>query len=836
MKFAIKLKKKMIPEWQDAYINYELLKTLLTPFKKTSKLCSKMLNHKIKVFNHQASFDEIDSEDIENLKEFEIKFQKLLFSEVDKINTFFHMKLLEFKKEWEIVKFNCMLHVPKRHTIHQEQTEGKQIKNAIFIFYKKLDFLMEYMNLNMEGVRKVLKKHRKICKTFSKNIEILDVKPQQLFFDSYISQNSELLLRLKDEVKKIYLYLFYNKFNKHIGHKELQEITKTRIISVWDSHFYFFFSGCTLILLIVIVIMGWYGDVDPDDNELFSYIFPIFRGAAFIIIYIWLLGWNAYGWTRYHVNYKRMFKFNYHFSSVREILKRGTIFSSVFLITFIWYIMINEQMAKISDVFGFMDKTFIPLIIWIMILGYILFPAPVFNWEGRKYFFRLMFKIFFLSFFTLDFTMAWATDQMVSFVTPIKDLEYTFCYYISRMKDDDDLHPSQCRQNTFLIGFMAAFIPVFYRMVQCTRSMLNKRKFIDPDLLNFFKYFFTLMTSIFSYLVGKYGNEKYVYIWIGFAAISAIYSYTWDLKMDWGLLQPNKRYKYLREKLIYPRTEIYYFAIVVNLFLRFAWILTISPGIVSKIMRPELFTLIIGSLEMLRRSIWNFLRVEKEFILNSENYQALENYTLPHKYDPMVSIDDNIKHSLGLNASKGKIATTMDNGETEEEFKRNFGLTKGTDLRWPLLRQTLEESNKSFRISNMSENNHPSEKDLKKKKMTNEEEILLKMEASYQKNYPKKSRHFVEKEKKHSENHFINPKDIEARDKYEEIEEKKEAAETPHEKTQEISINNENRNISLLKKENDKEEPESAAMKRKKRILEKEGNLFIFLYKKNIFF
>ena len=95
--------------------------------------------------------------------------------------------------------------------------------------------------------------------------------------------------------------------------------------------------------------------------------------------------------------------------------------------------------------------------------------------------------------------------------------------------------------------------------------------------------------------------------------------------------------------------------------------------------------------------------------------------------------------------------------------------------------------------------------------MTNEEEILLKMEASYQKNYPKKSRHFVEKEKKHSENHFINPKDIEARDKYEEIEEKKEAAETPHEKTQEISINNENRNISLLKKENDKEEPESAA-------------------------
>lgn len=843
MKFAVKLKKKMIPEWNDAYVNYELLKTLLKPFKKTSKLCSKMLDNKMKILKKQVSFDEIDSEDLESLKEFEAKFQNLLFSEVDKINTFFHMKLLEFKKEWELIKFNCVLYMPQRHAAkHEKQNEvlGKQIKNAIFIFYKKLDFLMEYMNLNMEGVRKVLKKHRKICKTFAKKIEILDAKPKQLFLDSYISQNSELLLRLKDEVKKIYLYLFFNKFNKHKGHKELQEITKTRIISVWNSHFYFFFIGCSLILLIVIIFMGLDGDIDPDDNETFKYIFPMFRGAAFVIIYIWLLGWNVYVWTRYHVNYKRIFKFNYHFSSVREILKRGMMFSSIFLICFIWYIIMNDQMQNISDLFGWMDKTYIPLITWVFIVLYFLFPFPYFNWEGRKYFFRLMFRIFFLSFFMIDFTMSWATDQMVSFVTPIKDLEYTFCYYISRLRDDDDRHPSQCYQNTFLIGFMAAFVPVFYRMVQCTRSLINKKRIVDPDLLNFFKYFSTLLTSIFSFLVGKYtGNNTFIYIWIACALVSTLYSYIWDLKMDWGLLQPNRKYKYLREKLIYPKVHVYYFAIVINLFLRFAWILTISPGIVSKIMRPELFTLIIGSLEMLRRSIWNFLRVEKEFILNTENYQALDNYTLPYKYDPLYSMDDNIKHSLGMKVSKGHF-TTVDRGETEEEFKRNFALSKGSDLHWPLLKHynTSDDTspNQSLADSKFKNINIAKKTGLSRRK-TNpiDKDIEYKMEEDA----PKKKKHSEEIPRTKREE--VSSKDFQTLDRYEEInEEEKEGAKIKKQDligNKDISVNTVNRNPSSILQQqksgiNDKDRGTtqddsdfSAIIKKKKRTLEKESNI-----------
>ena len=436
-----------------------------------------------------------------------------------------------------------------------------------------------------------------------------------------------------------------------------------------------------------------------------------------------------------------MFKFNYHCSAVKEILKRGTFFSSVFMITFIWYVILNENTEHLSDILSFINKAYVPAIIWVLILGYLFFPCPyVFNWEGRKYFYKLLFRIFFLSFFTVDFTMGWATDQMVSFVTPIKDLEYTFCYYFShRIESDQDIpSPGACKFNTFVIAFVAAFVPVFYRMVQCTRSLLNKKKFLDPDLLNFFKYFFTLLVAIFSYLYGKYNHDtRLLYAWIALAVVSTVYSYAWDLKMDWGLLQPSKKSRYLREKLIYPRTWVYYFAIVVNLFLRFAWILTISPALVANIvkMRAELLTFIVGSLEMFRRAMWNFLRVEKEFILNSENYQALESYTLPYKFDTMHSFEENVKFSLsssgfppGKNSRNRKKITFEDN---EDEFRRNFGVFQSTDLRFPLLKadgsdnsSKISKNNAARKVSTNSNSNSNN----------NEISLLMDQQANMRKN------------------------------------------------------------------------------------------------------
>lgn len=684
MKFAIHLKKKMVPEWRDAYISYQLLKDILKPFKITSKLYAKFHDARLTQSNLPPLLDmpEENKEDLDDLVRFENLFKELLFSEIEKLNNFFHLKMIETKKEWELIKMNCMIQRQYKIARQVDEDNKLQLKNCIFIIYKKINFLMEFLNLNMEATRKILKKHKKICKPFFSKMEVLDKKAKELFEKTTVYRNSELLVKVRDEVKLLYLDLYFNKFNKSKGHKELKDLTTTRIISVWESHFYFFFLGVSVCLLAVIIVLAVYGDIDPDDEETFKYIFPMFRGAAFIIFYFWLMGWNAYCWNRYYVNYKRIFKFNYHSSSVNEILKRATCFSSVFFITFIWFVLVNEKITNLQE-YSF-DKEFIPLILWASIILYMIAPFPGwFNFEGRKYFYRLMFKIFCLSFFTIDFIMAWATDQMVSFVTPLKDLEYTFCYYISRIQDSNNNHPKQCYQNTFIIGFMAAFVPVFYRMVQCSRSLYNKKKLIDWDLANFFKYFFTLMVAIFSYLLGTDpSNNIYLAIWIANAAISTIYSYSWDLKMDWGLLQPGSKNKYLRDKLIYPRKRMYYFIIIINLFLRLSWVFTISPGLVKKIMRPELFTLLTGSLEMFRRAMWNLIRVEKEFIANSENYQVLERYTLPYCLDKN-SFAEEINSKQNMLMMQKSIG--FERTEIEEKFIKNFKGKTSSDADFPLL-------------------------------------------------------------------------------------------------------------------------------------------------------
>ena len=58
-------------------------------------------------------------------------------------------------------------------------------------------------------------------------------------------------------------------------------------------------------------------------------------------------------------------------------------------------------------------------------------------------------------------------------------------------------------------------------------------------------------------LAGFYGesvvqNNVYFYLWLVSALISTCYTFTWDIKMDWGLLDKNAgENRFLREEIVY---------------------------------------------------------------------------------------------------------------------------------------------------------------------------------------------------------------------------------------------------------------------------------------------
>jgi len=130
-------------------------------------------------------------------------------------------------------------------------------------------------------------------------------------------------------------------------------------------------------------------------------------------------------------------------------------------------------------------------------------------------------------------------------------------------------------------------------------------------MFNTIKYFISALVVYFSNVASF--DSKYLDIWIFFAVLSTIYSYAWDIKKDWNL--GDTRYGFLREKLLYQNANLYYLATFFNFGLRCMWVFTISGGVVNHFdIKRESFKFLIYLLEVIRRCIWNIIRMENEHI------------------------------------------------------------------------------------------------------------------------------------------------------------------------------------------------------------------------------
>lgn len=97
-------------------------------------------------------------------------------------------------------------------------------------------------------------------------------------------------------------------------------------------------------------------------------------------------------------------------------------------------------------------------------------------------------------------------------------------------------------------------------------------------MVNAGKYFFSLLVQALNLILAL--DPSILWLWCIVAVISSGYAYCWDIAKDWGLLERDARFKFLRLHLGYRRPQYYYFAIVTDLFLRFSWVMSISTNIV----------------------------------------------------------------------------------------------------------------------------------------------------------------------------------------------------------------------------------------------------------------
>ena len=177
--------------------------------------------------------------------------------------------------------------------------------------------------------------------------------------------------------------------------------------------------------------------------------------------------------------------------------------------------------------------------------------------------------------------------------------------------------------------YVLGVLPFWWRFWQCIHRYYEDRT-NTTQLWNAAKYYTGIASALllinYSKKGGRFNDDgcftSQYCLWIIMQMINSIYSYSWDLYMDWGLLRSKEAGTYgLRHKISYHKA-FYYWAIVSNLLLRGTWLITLSLSEESYFFSWS-WVSIAGMLELLRRWQWALIRIENEQLNNYEKYRML---------------------------------------------------------------------------------------------------------------------------------------------------------------------------------------------------------------------
>ncbi|XP_058010199.1 phosphate transporter PHO1 homolog 3-like isoform X2 [Hevea brasiliensis] len=495
----------------------------------------------------------------------------------------------------------------------------EQLKRAFVEFYQKLRLLKNYSFLNTLAFSKIMKKYDKITsrdasKAYMKMVD-----------NSYLGSSDEVI-RLMVRVEATFIKHFSNS-NRSKGMRILRPNAKRERHRT--TFFVGFFSGCTAALIIALILIVHARNImdNPGRETYMKTMFPLYSLFGFIVLHMLMYAANIYLWRRYRVNYSFIFGF-----------KQGTEmgYREVFLVSFgvavlaLICVLLNLDMEMDPKTKDYKQLTeLLPLNLVILLLILLFLPFNVLYRSARFFLLTCVFHCIAAPLYKVSLSDFFLADQLTSQVQAIRSLEFYICYYgWGDYKQRENTCNTSTVYNTFY--FIVAGIPYWSRVLQCLRRLFEEK---DPmHGYNGLKYFVTVVAVSLrtAYSLNKGVGWK-VIAWI-FSVIAAIFGTYWDLVIDWGLLQRHSKNRWLRNKLLVPHKIVYYVAMVLNVLLRFAWLQTVLNFNFFSLHR-ETSIAIVASLEIIRRGIWNFFRLENEHLNNAGKFRAFKSVPLPFNYD-----------------------------------------------------------------------------------------------------------------------------------------------------------------------------------------------------------
>jgi hypothetical protein len=608
MKFAEHLGAHITPEWRKQYIQYEEMKALL--YRALEGAPSAEVVEEEVLTRYFARFDEA--------------FFTFCTKELTKINTFYAEKLAEATRKLAMLRSE--MEVTEADQVKKKKLQRRKmmdLKLAFSEFYLSLILLQNYQNLNFTGFRKILKKHDKLLQTEAGAVWRVDHVEASNFHT-----NKDIDKLISDTEATVTSELEGGDRQKAMKRLRVPPLVDRG--SPWTTFKVGLFTGAFLVLVIAMILSASFFHSDsPGQRNDWRVVVRLYRGPLLTIFFLSLMGINVYGWRSSGVNHVLIFELDprSHLSE-QHLMELAAVFGVVWtssVLTFLYSSQLNIP-AYIN-----------PLSLAGLMAIFMLNPTRTFKHEARFWFLRVAARILLAPFCYVGFADFWMADQLNSLSQALKDYQYLICFYLTSGSSMDAAWSTasneQCSDKSWWVVALVSCLPAWFRFAQCLRRYKDTKEGF-PHLLNAGKYSTTFISVLFATLNAAYSDGKtytpFFYLYVIASAASSCYTYVWDIKMDWGFFAKTAGdNQFLRDELVYSSAGYYYFAIIEDLVLRLSWLwqllLTDWLGLQDY---SELIVSVFALLEVSRRFVWNFFRLENEHINNCGKFRAVRDISV----------------------------------------------------------------------------------------------------------------------------------------------------------------------------------------------------------------